>query len=570
MKRFNPKLPFVLLMGSMLSYTACKKDEEAPAPILSKPLIESVTPSEGTVGTEISIKGVSFSENAKVLVGTVEATSVERISDMQLYAFVPAGIAEGVLLPVTVRNSDGGQVVKNDAFKTIAPVLSFVNSATKPSGNTGSTVILEGNAFGDLQGAEGRVYFTDINGQPLAAGTDGVIPAADWTNTFIVTTVPTGAVDGEIKVVTATGESNVLHFDITDGATFSPSNISWAKTANLNTAVSSHQAVYATIDNASGVTDHFIYVTGGKTDVAVDKVQLGKLSASGTIAEWVLSASAMPSAVSSHASLAATPFNSKVSGAGFLYVLGGIVGTDVVQTISAAPLNNDGTLGAWRSEIDLPMPLHSMGVALFRGSIYVAGGATTGNVPVAKVYRSQIDTEGRLGAWEELASLPSARAYHGFVSFGGYLYSVGGETGTVTPDSKTSASPLSEILMAKINLRTGAINTDGWQVTTALGKARSKHTTLVAGGTLYVTCGLYSAASTGSSESTYAAFLEGGGVDAFGGATGGSTIQGIGGSYLFNQSGVSYMDANGGIHVMIIGGDDINAPGTKQPESIYY
>jgi hypothetical protein len=67
-----------------------------------------------------------------------------------------------------VKNPGGGEVVLSNAFMAIEPVLSFVNSATKPSGNTGSTVILEGKAFGDLQG-QGEVLFSDGAGGTIAA-----------------------------------------------------------------------------------------------------------------------------------------------------------------------------------------------------------------------------------------------------------------------------------------------------------------------------------------------------------------------------------------------------------------
>lgn len=570
MKKINQKLTVLLLMGALASYTACNKEDDHVTPILSMPIIQSVAPAEGTIGTEIAIKGTAISQNAKVFVGTVESATVEVVDENNVYAIVPAGIPLDVLLPVTIKNADGGEFKFPNAFKTIAPDLDFVNSATKPSGNIGSTVILEGNAFGDVKG-DGGVYFTDASGNLLAAT---IATAEDWTNTFIVTTVPTGAVDGEIKVKTASGTSNALYFDITDGATFSPSQISWKKATSLPMAVSSHQAVHATIDDLAGSINQFVYVTGGKLIEAQNQVLVGKIGTDASIASWVAT-TALPAALSSHGSVAATPFNSKVSGAGFLYVLGGINASgEVVNTVSATALNQDGSVGAWRSETALPEPLHSMGVSMFRGSIYVAGGATTGNTAVAKVFRAQIDADGHLGAWEELTAMPAARAYHGFVSFGGYLYAVGGETAAVTPDNanyQTNDTKLNTVVAAKINLRTGAITDAGWTSSaSSMSKARSKHTTLVAGGALFVSSGLYSGAGNGSSENTYAVLGEAGVVGSFNGATGSNTLKAVGGNNLFNQTGVSYMDANGGLHVMIIGGDDVNLPGVKQADVIYY
>lgn len=570
MRRFAQKLPVLLFMGALVTYTGCKKDEENVMPVLSKPVIEMVSPSEGTIGTEIAIKGLSFTTNVQVLVGDQTSTAVEVVDGTMVYALVPAGIPQNTLLPVTVKNADGGEVRIENAFKTIAPDLNYVNSATKPSGNTGSTVILEGNAFGDVQG-EGQVLFTDASGNQIVAT---VATAEDWTNTFIVTSVPAGAVDGEIKVKTATGISNALMFDVTDGATFSPSQISWKLAANLPLAVSAHQAVHVTIDDASSVTNQFVLVTGGRTTEAQNQVLSGKIGSTASVAAWS-STTALPVALSSHAAVAATPFNSKVSGSGFLYSLGGInAAGEPVSSVYTAALTQDGTVSAWTQGRALPEPLHSFGAVLFRGSIYIAGGATTGNVPVAKVYRAQIDTLGQLGEWQELTSLPAARAYHGFVSFGGYLYAVGGETGTILPDDanyQTNDTKLNTLVSAKINLRTGAITDAGWVAgASTMSKARSKHTTLVAGGAIFVSSGLYSGAGNGASENTYAVIGDAGVVGSFAGATGSNTLKAVGGNNLFNQTGVSYMDANGGMHVMIIGGDDVNVPGTKQSETIYY
>lgn len=273
-----------------------------------------------------------------------------------------------------------------------------------------------------------------------------------------------------------------------------------------------------------------------------------------------------------HKTIAATPFNSKVDGSGFLYALGG-TGADgsPVNTVSVAAFNNDGTIGSWSESTSLPEPLHSLGAVIFRSTIYIAGGSTTGDVPVSKVYKSEINETGTLGVWEELASLPSARTYHGFVTFGAYLYSVGGETGTVTPDAGTSQSDLTEVAFAKIDLRTGNITDAGWTLNAnELQKSRSKHTTLVVGGNMFVSSGLYAAASQGSSENTFAQILSDGTVDSFGGATGSNTLLSEGGSNLFNQAGLSCIDANGVAHVMIIGGDDVKNPGSKLSNVLFY
>jgi hypothetical protein len=557
-----------LLVAMAISYLGCKNDDD-PSPV-APVSVTTVAPAEGTVGTEIAITGTNFASNASVTVGDVKATMVEIASETLIYAAVPSGIAANTPLIVTVQNPDGGKASLSNAFKAIAPVLSFVNSATKPSGNAGSTVILEGNAFGDVQGA-GQVLFSNGSGGTIAAT---IASAEDWTDTFIVTTVPSGADDGPVVIATETGTSEALHFDLTDAATFSPSAIKWTLTTALPLAVSGHHSVSVPVDDANLVTNQYVHVSGGRTadGAASDQYLVGKINDNGTISSWTAT-TPMPANLAFHASVTATPFNSKADGSGYVYILGGINGGgEVVSTVSAAALNNDGSIKTWSGTLALPQPLYAAGAVIFRGAIYVAGGSTTGGVPVKTVYRAAITETGTLEAWESLPELPSARMHHGFVSFGGYLYTVAGETAVADADAGTQVSGTDEVLYAKINLRTGAI--DGWTVNpTALGKARSKHTALVLGGSLFVSSGLYSGLSVsvqGSSENVYATINADGTIANFNGATGSNTLYDAGGSNLFNQSGISYIDANGVAHVMIIGGAKVGEPATKMANVLFY
>jgi hypothetical protein len=541
---------------------------EGPAPTVS-----NVSPSTGTVGTELTISGTNFRASATVQVGGIASTTVEVASGTQIFALVPSGIATDQALIVAVRNTDGTEASLPSAFTAVAPSLQFVNSATKPSGNTGSTVILEGAAFGDVQGT-GAVRFSDGAGGTVTAT---IASPEDWTNTFIVTTVPSGAGDGDVVVVTATGTSNGIPFTLTEAATFSPSTINWTETTGLPAAVSGHQAAYVPIDDATGTTQNYVYVTGGtgNDSVPLANVWHAQIQSDGSIASWTQSTNTLPTSRAFHASIAATPFNSRVKGNGYLYALGGLDGVASVTTgVSIAPLGTDGSVGAWSSATALPQPLHSAGAVVFRSAIYVAGGATTGNAPVATVYRARIDTLGLLGAWEQLVALPSARAYHRVVSFGGYLYAVGGESATVhphDPNQTNNDTKLSEVAFIRINLRNGDLVGTAWTINeSSLQKNRNKHSLLAAGGNLFASSGLYAAANTGSSENTFAPLNADGTVGSFAGATGSNTLLSAGGANLFNQAAISYIDANGEAHVMILGGDDVNDPSAKRAKVLFY
>lgn len=557
------------LIGIMLSYTGCKKDDDS-IPLSEIPTLAGVSPGEGTVSTELTITGTNFLTDAAVYIGDKASTEVEVSSPTAIYAKVPSGIPANTSLSVKVKNPGGGEVVLSNVFKAIDPVLSFVNSATKPSGNAGSTVILEGRAFGDDQG-EGEILFSD--------GADGTIAATiadieDWTDEFIVTTVPNDAKDGPVVVKTEIGISNEIDFKVTDAATFSPSTIYWTETTPLPVAVSGHKALSIAIEDINETTKQFVFVSGGRNGngEASDQVIAGLIDAVGTISSWSNTTS-LPEPRSFHASVAATPFNSKVDGSGYVFVLGGTnADGDVISDVSVAALNNDGTLQSWDNSRALPEALHSSGAVIFRSTIYVAGGADSDNSSVSKVYKASINEDGQLGEWETLPELPSGVAYHGFVSFGGYLYSVGGETGIALPDEDSQDTGTKQIFYSRINLRTGEIN-DWAENPTEIGKERSKHSTLILGGSLFISSGLYSGLGGnvgGSSENAYANINSDGTIGNFNGATGSNTLFSAGGSNLFNQSGISYIDSDGVAHVLILGGAKVGSPDTKLNKVLYY
>jgi hypothetical protein len=562
----------VPLMAACMLFAACSDNPTEPASDGPPPTISAVEPASGTVGTELRITGTSYRTGAAVRVGTLTSPEVDVASSTELFATVPSGVAAGSTYDVTVANTDGTTTTFAQAFTAVAPTLSFVNGATKPSGNSGSTVILEGSAFGDAQGP-GNVLFSDGAGGTVAAT---IASDDDWTDTFILTTVPGGASSGPVLVETGTGQSNSLTFTLTQAATFSPSTIGWTETEALPVGLSGHSATRVPIDDAQGVTVEHVYVVGGSANDSVPAtgVYSTTIQSDGSVAPWS-TGTALATGLTHHATVAATPFNSKVTGSGYLYVMGGVEtkGGQPVNSIRRIPLSQDGSTGAAQDAGTLPASLHSFGAVVFRSTIYIAGGATTDDAPLASVYRAAIDTLGNIGAWESLASLPEARAYHGFTSLGGFLYAVGGDTAAVSLHDAgytQNATKLSTVAHARIDLRSGLLE-QGWVVSAnQMQKARSKHVALAAGGSLFLSSGLYAAANTGSSENVYATINSDGTIGTFAGATGSNTLLSVGGVNLYNTRGVTYVDATGVAHVMILAGDDVNSPGAKSAKVIFY
>ena len=448
------------------------------------------------------------------------------------------------------------------------PIVASVNGATAPAGPIGSTVVIQGSNLGATQGT-GQVLFANGSGGTVAAV---IASASDWTNTLIVTSVPSGAATGNLVVNTVGGTSTPLTFTVSQKVAFSPSTISWTATTALPVGLSGHAVGAATYPGTT--TKSFVYVAGGadSTNAPRSNVLVASVTATGTLGAWTPT-TALPAPVAFAAAVAATPANSPVSGAGYLYMLGGdsTASGKPVATVYRGTLDATGAVTGWTPTTALPAAVHSLGAVIFNGNVYVAGGSASGNAPVATVYRAPIQASGSLGSWQPLTSLPLRLSYFAFALNGTFLYAFGGDSGTVTPnDSSLTATAVDNTAYAEIDVRTGDLTAAGWSSSGGqIGKLRAKHTAVVAGGDVLITAGLYNGSSSGSAEERYAPLNADGSVSSFSGATGSNTIFSAGGGNVFNHAAVGYVDGTGAFHVLVIGGDDVDTP-TKKHNTVFF
>src|SRR6266478_4429329 len=344
------------------------------------------------------------------------------------------------------------------------PAITVVNGATLPSGTIGATVVIEGYDFGTSQAlASGHVVFSTTAG---GRDTATITSAADWTNLLIVTTVPTGVPLGKdtLYVETSGGTSAPGIFTAVARVAFSPSTVAWTATTGLPVGLSGHAVAAATLPGTTPTS--VVYVAGGadSTDVPRDSVLYATVSNTGSVGAWTKT-TVLPAPVAFAAAVVATPTNSQVTGSSYLYLIGGdsTASGKPVATVRVGTLSATGAVTAWSTTTALPAALHSAGAVIFNGSVYVAGGSARGNVPVATVFRAAIMSDGTLGAWQALASLPFGRSYFGFGVNGTFLYALGGDSGAVTPnDSTLSAKAISDVVYAEIDVHTGALTAAGW------------------------------------------------------------------------------------------------------------
>ena len=167
----------------------------------NKPVINSLQPLNGPVGTTVTVTGTGFTDATSVKFAGFPA-EFTAVSDTQISTTVPTGAESGELTVTT----PGGTAISTSLFTvTGAPV---VKSFAPTSGQAGTSVTVKGTG---LSGAT-RVAF----GQALA--TFRVV-----NDTELLATVPSGAVTAPIVVTTVAGTTTSDISFVVTGTSPSPS-----------------------------------------------------------------------------------------------------------------------------------------------------------------------------------------------------------------------------------------------------------------------------------------------------------------------------------------------------------
>lgn len=167
------------------------------------PTIFSINPESGQVGNPIAIDGAGFDpipSNNLVTFGGVEAT-VNSATKIKLTVTVPVGAASGNVIVTT-----GGQSSNRVSFQvTVSENAPFISRITPESPLRRQEVIIDGERFSAVQG-NSEVRFGDAK-----AESDDII---SWSDTKIITRVPTSAFPGIVTVFVDTKVSNGFAFNV--------------------------------------------------------------------------------------------------------------------------------------------------------------------------------------------------------------------------------------------------------------------------------------------------------------------------------------------------------------------
>lgn len=274
-----------------------------------------------------------------------------------------------------------------------------------------------------------------------------------------------------------------------------------------------------------------IYVTGGHNgSTYYNNVQISLINngGNGGIGNWTVDSTDTLATARSEAQTVA--YN------GYLYVLGGRTsGGTALNSVEYAPLNNDGTVGAWQTTSSFTTPRATHAAAAMNDYMYIIGGRNSGGSPYYKdIQYARINNDGSLGAWASAGS----NVYNGgqgvcMVAHNGYIYSLGGwdgstdhvsvryalqnSNGTIgawqtAPDFTGARSNIQclaygdhlymsggEDANGKNDVQLALINSNGsigsWQFTQGYNSGRANHALVAYNGYMYVMGGVNSTAS---------------------------------------------------------------------------
>lgn len=241
---------------------------------------------------------------------------------------------------------------------------------------------------------------------------------------------------------------NQYRFNLTQNADITP----WSVSGNLPTPTNAAQAI---------VTRTRVYLLGGSYSGATSNVWTAIINADGTLGAWASDVSLPAPVASAQAILTVNR----------VYLIGGVgsAGSDL-NTTYTAPINPDGTLGAWAAGPLLPTGLSYSSAVITNSRVFLLGGRINNNTQTNSIYTCPINADGTLGAWGVSSQvLPAVNAFGQLVVTRARIYLINGVSASVF---------------------TTAVNADGtltgWTTSTPLPMQLSYSQMVVTRNTVYV------------------------------------------------------------------------------------
>ncbi|MCD4707574.1 MAG: T9SS type A sorting domain-containing protein [Candidatus Sabulitectum sp.] len=159
------------------------------------------------------------------------------------------------------------------------------------------------------------------------------------------------------------------------------------------------------------IHNNFLFVLGGWGSGSTrSNVWSAEIQADGSIGSWT-STTDLPSPRNCY-SLAVCN--------GYVYVAHG-------SGVIFAQINDNGTIGVWESTTSLPGSRTACRCFAFNDYLYVTGGHSSSLTYYNNVWFAQSQPDGTIGSWTSTAPLPAISAYHGCCVEDGNVYITGGQ-----------------------------------------------------------------------------------------------------------------------------------------------
>lgn len=181
------------------------------------------------------------------------------------------------------------------------------------------------------------------------------------------------------------------------------------------------------------VTKNRVYLLGGWNGTAyTTTVYTAPINSDGTIGAWTTSTS-LPG-VLTHSEAIVTKNR--------VYLLGGYNGTAYVSTVYTAPINADGTLGTWLAATSLPGVLAGSQAIITKNRVYLLGGINGINSYTGNVYTAPINEDGTIGTWTTASALPATLHVSQAIVTKNRVYMLAGSINATTRTSTVYTAPI--------------------------------------------------------------------------------------------------------------------------------
>ncbi len=352
------------------------------------------------------------------------------------------------------------------------------------------------------------------------------------------------------------GQSCTQTFQCGDSVTLTPIESpcgvfdSWSvgtctSTAPCSLVLNQDENVTATFVSGQGITGRIHVMGGSRYSSTLDEVVVSDISCDGILGPW-RSTTPLPLALLSA---------SAVRMGEYIIVLGGNqLFSTPRRNVWIGQIDALGNVSSWVSGPTLPNGVERSRAVTWNGHVCLTGGLT-GSGATSDILCARFDTTQGIfvGSWSLVASLSTARFFHGAVTFGDNLYILGGTT-----SSWGSSSILDDVQMSTFSISGSSLpQLTAWVQQPNMNPGRLGHSTVVNGRTIYTSGGY--GQGVGFINSVQSANI----------SSGGTVSSWVNTSTLSQPRSYHSMLAHNG-YLYVIGGDDTPQGSPNETADVQY